>query len=192
MITKLQIIDRITMISAIVFCLLSISLQANPSISSSFYNSLEEAQNQKFFKAIDTANDRYSQIRVIVNGFELTADLAITDDEKTKGLAIKDDLKENESMLFVDEEPSRQSFWMKDMKFPIDIIWLDSNGTVVHIEHNLQPCISILNTGSSTLNCPIYTPDKDSLYVLETIAGFSQKHNVKIGTNIDFYLVSLV
>jgi uncharacterized protein len=190
MITKLQILDRIMIISAINFCLLSISSQADPSISS-FYNSLD-VQNGNFFKATDTPNDRYLQARVIVNGFELIADLAITDDEKTKGLAIKDNLKENESMLFVYDEPSRQSFWMKDMKFPIDIIWLDSNGTVVHIEHNLQPCVSILNTGSSILNCPTYTPDKDSLYVLETIAGFSQKHDVKIGTNIDFYLASLV
>jgi len=189
MITKLQIIDKIMMISTIIICLSSISLQANPSKSSSFYNSLE-AKNQNLFKAIETPNDGYLQARVIVNGFELTADLAITDDQKTKGLAIKDDLKENESMLFVYEQPSRQGFWMKDMKFPIDIIWLDSNGTVVHIEHNLQPCISILNAGSSILNCPIYTPDKDSLYVLETISGFSQKHDVKIGTNIDFYLVS--
>jgi uncharacterized protein len=187
MITKLQIIGRIMMISAIVFCLLSISLQANPSTSSSFYNSLE-AQNRNFFKAIDTPNDRYLQARVIVNSFELTADLAITDDQKAEGLAVKDHLKENEGMLFVSEQPSRQSFWMKDMKFPIDIIWLDSNGTVVHIEHNLQPCVSILNPAASIRNCPIYTPDNDSQYVLETVAGFSQKHNVKIGTNIDFYL----
>jgi len=189
MIAKLQIIRRIMMISVIVLCLLTISLQANPSILSSFYKSLE-AQKQNFFKASNTPNDGYLQARVIVNGFELTADIAITDDEKTKGLAIKDNLKENESMLFVYEQPTRLGFWMKDMKFPIDIIWLDSNGTVVHIEHNLQPCVSILNTGSSILNCPTYTPDKDSLYVLETIAGFSQKHDVKIGTNIDFYLVS--
>ena len=93
-------------------------------------------------------------------------------------------------MLFVSEQSSRQSFWMKDMKFPIDIIWLDSNGTVVHIEHTLQPCISVLNPAASIRNCPIYTPDKDSQYVLETIAGFSQKHNVKIGTHIDFYFAS--
>ena len=189
MITKLQILDRMMIISAIAFCLLSISPQADP-FTSSFYNLLD-AQNRNFFQGITVPNDRYLHARVIVNGFELTADLAITDDQKTKGLAIKDNLKENESMLFVSQEPSRQSFWMKDMKFPIDIIWLDSNGKVVHIEHNLQPCVSILNTGSSILNCPTYTPDKDSLYVLETIAGFSQKHDVKIGTNIDFYLVSL-
>jgi uncharacterized protein len=121
---------------------------------------------------------------VTVNGFKLTADLAITDEQKAEGLAVKDFLKENEGMLFIYEQPSNQSFWMKDMKFPIDIIWLDSNGTVVHIEQNLQPCVSVLN-------CPIYTPDLEAMYVLETVAGFSQRHNIVNGTNIDFSLTSL-
>jgi uncharacterized membrane protein (UPF0127 family) len=128
---------------------------------------------------------------VTVNGFNLTADLAITDEQKAEGLAVKDSLKENEGMLFVYEQPSDQSFWMKDMKFPIDIIWLDSNGTVVHIEQNLQPCISVANPGVSVLNCPVYTPDLEAMYVLETVAGFSQRHNIVNGTKIDFSLASL-
>ena len=139
-----------------------------------------------------SADNKYLKAKVTVKGFELNADIPITSELMAKGLAVKNQLKENEAMLFVFEESAQHSFWKKDMKFPIDIIWSDSNGTVVHIEHNLQPCVSILKTGSSALNCPIYTPDKDSLYVLETVAGFSQKHNVKIGTNVDFYLVSLV
>jgi uncharacterized membrane protein (UPF0127 family) len=99
-----------------------------------------------------------------------------------KGLAIKNQLKENEAMLFVFEDSAQHSFWMKDMKFPIDIIWLDSDGKVVHIEQNLQPCISVFI-------CPNYTPNTDSQYVLETVAGFTQRHNVSIGTDTDFELV---
>jgi uncharacterized membrane protein (UPF0127 family) len=68
------------------------------------------------------------------------------------------------------------------MKFPIDIIWLDSDDKVVHIEHNLQPCVSVLI-------CTSYTPNTDSQYVLETVAGFTQRYNVSIGTDIDFELV---
>jgi uncharacterized membrane protein (UPF0127 family) len=129
-------------------------------------------------------NDRYLQAKVIINGFELRVYLAVTNDQQIKGLSVKDHLKENEGMLFVYEQPTRQAFWMKDMKFPIDIIWLDSNGTVVHIEHNLQPCIM-----SFAFICPSYIPDKDSLYVLETVAGFSKKHGIKVGTNVDFQLI---
>lgn len=189
MIVKLQLVGRILIIFTIVLSV-SMYVTVKPSISSSFSNVAGEEDNRNFLNGIDIPKDTYLQARVIVNGFELTTDLAITADQKAEGLAVKDHLKENEGMLFVSEQSSRQSFWMKDMKFAIDIIWLDSNGTVVHIEHNLQPCISVLNPAASNRNCPIYTPDKDSQYVLETIAGFSQKHNVKIGTHIDFYFAS--
>ena len=141
---------------------------------------------ENFVKRVDSIpNDRYLQAKVIVNdGFELTAYMALTNEQQVKGLSVKDHLKENEGMLFVYEQPTRQGFWMKDMKFPIDIIWLDSNGTVVHVEYNLQPCIMAF-----AFICPSYIPDKDSLYVLETVAGFSKKHSIKVGTNVDFQLI---
>ena len=90
-------------------------------------------------------------------------------------------MKEDEGMLFVYDRPSRQAFWMKDMKFPIDIIWLDVRGSVVHIEDGLKPCIP-------SLTCPTYSPDKEAQYVLETVAGFSKKHQLTIGTHVDFEL----
>jgi uncharacterized membrane protein (UPF0127 family) len=79
----------------------------------------------------------------------------------------KNQLKENEAMLFVFQQSARHSFWMKDMKFPIDIIWLDSDEKVVYIKENMQYCIS-------TIICILYTPNPDSQYVSETVAGFSQ------------------
>ena len=112
----------------------------------------------------------------------MSAEIPTTTELMGKGLAVKNELKEKESMLFVFKEPSRQSFWMKDMKFPIDIIWLDSNGKVVHTEQNMEPCPLILI-------CPTYSPSTDSQYVLETVAGFAQRHNVSMGTDIDFELV---
>jgi uncharacterized protein len=140
-------------------------------------------EHEGFLKGIkDITNHKPIQAKITVNGFQLITDLAINNDQQSKGLSIKDTLNENEGMLFVFKQPSRQGFWMKDMKFPIDIIWLDTNSTVVHIENNLKPCISVLS-------CHVYFPDKNSLYVLETTAGFSQRHNVKIGTHIDLTLI---
>ena len=106
----------------------------------------EEADNNtNFLKEMENApKDRYPKSYITINGFELTADLALTNEQKEKGLSVKDELKENEAMLFIFEESAKHSFWMKDMKFPIDIIWLDSDGEVVHIEQNLQPCLSVL------------------------------------------------
>ena len=141
---------------------------------------------ENFLKGLESIpNNGYLQAKIIINDFELRVELALTHDQQVKGLSVKDHLKENEGMLFVYEQPSRQGFWMKDMKFPIDIIWLDNNGTVVYIRHNLQPCIVTF-----AFLCPTYIPDKDSLYVLETVSGFSKKHSIKIGTHVDFQLIS--
>ena len=124
----------------------------------------------------------YLKAKITIEGLELSAEIPTTGELMGKGLAIKNELKENESMLFVFDEPSRHSFWMKEMKFPIDIIWLDSNGKVVHIEENLEPCPLVLV-------CPSYIPNADSQYVLETVSGFSQKHNIRLGTDVKVELM---
>jgi uncharacterized protein len=129
-----------------------------------------------------SADNKYLKAKVTVKGFELNADVPITNELMARGLAVKNQLKESEAMLFVFEESAQHSFWMKDMKFPIDIIWLDSDGKVGHIEQNLQPCVSVLI-------CTSYSPDIDSQYVLETVAGFTQRHNISVGTDIDIELV---
>jgi uncharacterized membrane protein (UPF0127 family) len=171
--------DIIKVIIAVILSSMSLFL-----VASSLSNTTGGYEN--FVKGVDSIpNDRYLRAKVIVNDdFELTVYMAVTNDQQVKGLSVRDHLKENEGMVFVYEQPTRQTFWMKDMKFPIDIIWLDSNGTVVHIEHNLQPCIMTF-----AFMCPSYIPDDDSLYVLETVAGFSKKHGIKVGTNVDFQLI---
>ena len=127
----------------------------------------------------------YLHAKVVVNGFDVIADIALTGEQKTKGLDVKNNLAENQGMLFVFQQPYKYGFWMKGIKFPIDIIWLDSNGVVTHIEHRLKPC----PPASSNLACPLYFPEKDSLYVLETVSGFSMKHNVRLGSHVSFELV---
>lgn len=143
-----------------------------------------KANNQQTLnmsEATPTSSDslNYRQVNVTVNDIELVADVAANNEQRTKGLSVKDALAENEAMLFVFDTAQEHSFWMKDMKFPIDIIWLDNNKTVVHVERNLQPC-------SFGAFCPTYKPDDNALYVLETVAGFSEKHDVVKGTRIDF------
>jgi uncharacterized membrane protein (UPF0127 family) len=140
------------------------------------------AVNNTFLPPIVDPNDQPIKARIAVNGFAILADVAITEEDQIKGLSIRDQMNENEGMLFVYGEPSRQSFWMKDMKFPIDIIWLNGTGSVVHVEENLRPCVP-------SLECPSFSPNENAQYVLETVAGFAQKHHLKIGTDIDFSIV---
>lgn len=77
-------------------------------------------------------------------------------------------------MLFVFDEPGHYAFWMKDMRFPIDIIWAGPDGRVVHIEENLSP-ETYPNSFSSAL---------PAQYVLEVPAGFAQAHAVQLGSTL--------
>ncbi len=131
---------------------------------------------------IANTNSFYGLANVKVNGFHLLVDVPSTDDQFQKGLGIKDQLKENQGMLFIFTQPAKYAFWMHGMKFPIDIIWIDSKNSVVHVEHNLPPC-------TIDLVCPTYSPDRDSLYVLETTANFSERHNVTVGTHVNYHII---
>jgi uncharacterized protein len=125
-----------------------------------------------------------NKVNITVNNFNLTAEIAVTPEEQSKGLSIKEDLQENQGMIFPYKAPKVLAFWMKDMKFPIDIFWLDSDKRVVHIEKNLQPC-------NPFLPCPSFSPDTKAQYVLETAAGLSDRIDIKIGTQVDFQLPTL-
>ena len=122
-----------------------------------------------------------NKVKITINNVDLQADVALSSEEQTKGLSIKDSLKSNEGMIFPYESPRTLRLWMKDMKFPIDILWLDADKKVVHIEEGLQPC-------GPLLPCPSYTPDVQAQYVLETVAGFSSANGITTGIPVEFNL----
>ncbi len=131
-----------------------------------------------------SGNDSYQRVNITVNEQVLFADVSTTNEQRTKGLTVKDALAENEAMLFVFDNEAKHRFWMKDMKFPIDIMWIGSDKTVIDIENSVQPC-------SYGLLCSTYEPEGDSLYVLETAGGFAQRYGIVKGTFVQFELNSL-
>jgi uncharacterized membrane protein (UPF0127 family) len=70
---------------------------------------------------------------------------------------------------------------MKDMKFPIDIIWISPDNKIVHIEKNLPPCIFFLI-------CTSYSPHANAKYVLEVPSNYTTKNNIGIGDRVDFFI----
>lgn len=114
---------------------------------------------------------------VKIKSLVIHVDLAITPDQQAKGLSIKNSLNDSEGMLFPFDKPGDYSFWMKDMKFPIDILWIDTSNKIVHIEKNLQPCIFFLL-------CPSYSPHSNSKYVLEINADLTTRNNITVGDSV--------
>jgi uncharacterized membrane protein (UPF0127 family) len=93
-----------------------------------------------------------------------------------KGLSGRSSIESDYGMLFVFDKPAKYTFWMKDMNFPIDMIWLDEDWKVVGIEAEASPS-SYPDT---------FGPEAPAKYVLETQAGLITKENIKIGGSLKF------
>ncbi|MCH8049079.1 DUF192 domain-containing protein, partial [Patescibacteria group bacterium] len=69
----------------------------------------------------------------------LQVEIADTQEKREKGLSNRESLQENRGMLFLFEKPGRYGFWMKEMNFAIDIIWIDKDKSVTEITKNVDP-----------------------------------------------------
>ena|SRR3989338_734422 len=114
-----------------------------------------------------------------IAGQKVKVELALTPEAQERGLSGREHLAQNTGMLFVFPDLRRHDFWMKDMKFAIDMIWLvpstvegsTENFNIIYIEKNATP-ESFPQT---------FGPVADSKYVLEVRAGFADQNNLKIG-----------
>lgn len=110
-----------------------------------------------------------------IAGQNIRVDLAIAPEAHEQGLSGRKSLDENKGMLFVFNYSDKYAFWMKDMNFAIDIIWINENLEVVYIKENVLP----------SSYPEIYEPEEKAKYVLEVNSGFSKKYNLKIGDEVE-------
>lgn len=115
---------------------------------------------------------------VDVGGNSFSVQVADDASERRLGLSGQDALENDEGMLFIFNEPDRYGFWMKDMNFSIDIIWIDENLRVVQIEEEVSP---------STYP-ERFIPNIEALYVLEIYTGQSEAQGIKLGDQVKLNL----
>ncbi len=106
----------------------------------------------------------------------IRAEIAATEPERERGLMFRESLGQNAGMLFVFDEPGLHAFWMKNTLIPLDMLWLDLGGRIVSIAESAQPC--------KTPECPTYPPHAPASYVLEVNAGFTRKHQLRVGDTL--------
>jgi hypothetical protein len=119
-----------------------------------------------------------------IGGQKVKVDLALTSAEQTEGLSGRESLSPNTGMLFVFNKPGYYPFWMPNMNFSIDMIWLaPSGGGDVS-----KAKIDYIEKDATPESYPaIFGPkDNNSVYVLEVPNGFSDKNNLQIGESVDF------
>ena len=105
----------------------------------------------------------------------LDVQIAETDAQRVRGLMFQNELPYDQGMIFVFSEEQVVPIWMLNMQFPLDIIWFDTNGNVIHIEKNVPPCKSALETATCTVQ---NADNKKAKYVLEVTSGFTDKFQI--------------
>ena len=116
--------------------------------------------------------------RVVINGKNIAIEIADEPEEIIKGLGGRDELDANSGMLFIFPNPITPSFWMKDMQFPIDVVWIDENLEIIAITPSL-PVESFPDSVS---------PPGPVKYVLEVNAGYSAYSGWLAGDKVELYL----
>jgi uncharacterized membrane protein (UPF0127 family) len=122
-------------------------------------------------------------IRILTpDGKTILAEVADTTEERARGLMYRQSLPTGHGMLFTFSEPQLWTFWMKNTRIPLDIVWMNREKRIVHIERNVPAC-SRQDDG-----CPQYQPTEDALYVLEVGAGQSEALHLNRGVKLQFDL----
>lgn len=115
--------------------------------------------------------------QVCFKDFCIDAEIADSQDKRLKGLMFRKDLARDQAMLFVFEEERQPKFWMKNVEFNLDIIWIGQDKRIADIKTNVPPCRD---------ECQSIISNAKARYVLEARAGFVKFNQVKIGDRVSF------
>ncbi len=111
---------------------------------------------------------------ITIGNRSIMVEIADTEAKRVRGLSGREGLPDGQGMLFVFEEAGIRGFWMKDMLFDIDIVWIDENYTVVGVEKRVSP---------ETYPQIFHSPGAVR-YVLELPAGFSDVSGIDTGSRL--------
>jgi len=127
----------------------------------------------------------------VINGVQINVEIALTPEARTQGLSGRASLGEKEGMLFVFDAPGKYGFWMKDMNFPIDIVWFTSSEgneaglaprSLGEVEMTEDLRVVYIKKDAKPESYPeIFMPEENARYVLEVPAGFSDENNLQVG-----------
>lgn len=107
---------------------------------------------------------------------KIDIEIAKTEYDIQTGLMYRDSMKENQGMLFVFPQIAPRSFYMKNTRFPLDIIFFDPNKRIVSFQENAQPL--------DEKSLPSVSPAQ---YVLEINAGLAEKWGLDVGDKMDYF-----
>ena len=146
-----------------------------------FFSSCKE--DQKNFKTIEITFKKEGELRLfkaetdsLISKYDI--EIAETDYERQRGLMDRTSMKDDQAMLFIFPDVQVRSFYMKNTKIPLDIIYLDGNKTIVSFQKNAKP----FDESSLPSGAP-------AQYVLEINAGLSDEWQLEVGDRMAFQTI---
>ena len=115
--------------------------------------------------------------KVCIKGTCIFAEIPQTKKEMSYGLMFRKGLAGNRGMLFIFQKEGIYSFWMKNMVFPLDIIWIGADRKIADIRRNALPCRK---------ECLSLIPKANAKFVLEVNSGFVEKNRIRVGDRVYF------
>ena len=140
-----------------------------------FYNEERAIINSKV-EIYETTCGKYQKGEVDINSKKILVDIADNVCKRDLGLSGRTSLNTDSGMIFSFDKEGNYGFWMKDMNFSLDIIWINSNFIISGIEKDLATSTYPKSFGNKY----------KAVYVLEVPAGYSDKNNIKVGEKIIF------
>lgn len=129
-----------------------------------------------FLLAVASVACSASQPEVELRGQRFVVELATSREDQARGLMFRDELARNTGMLFIFPRENPRSFWMKNTRIPLDILYFDRDLRLVSVSENARPCVAD--------PCPNYPSEGPSMYVLELNAGRARELGVEQGDEL--------
>lgn len=124
----------------------------------------------------------YSQAFIYTTNSEIMVNVEVADtpQKQSQGLMFRENMKWDHGMLFIFDNETILSFWMKDALIPLDMIFVDKTFRIINVVDNALPC--------NIEPCPDYSSEKPAKYVIEVNAGFAETNDIEAG---DFISINL-
>lgn len=147
--------------------------------SSLYYTFQRTASSVTLPPGLQQKSEPIRQTQVVLGDTKLNVEISDTAAKRSQGLGGRDLLAEDAGMLFLFDNANTYKFWMKGVKFPLDLIWIRGK-TIVDITKNAPPA----DPTAPNEMIPVYQPKEPADKVLEVNAGFIDKNNIKVGDSI--------
>lgn len=139
-------------------------------------NKQEIQQEQRVQQRSPKPQSRGNLQKLTIDTTTVWVEIAQDNLTRTKGLMFRNDMPEDQGMLFIFEVPQMLSFWMKNTYLPLDIAFIDHKGVITDI-HQMAPLDTV----------PRYASSVPTLYALEVNQGFFAKKGIRVGDVVQMY-----